>query len=288
MHGKVYIHGQVCDPADARISIFDRGFLYGDSVFETLRVYHGVPFAFGEHLTRLVASGQRVGLQIPWDADHLRGVVTQTLTATGLHDLYLRIIVTRGSGPMNLDPTTARDPQLIVMALPLPPLPEAMYSQGRSGCLVYQGQRSVDPQAKTGNYLNSVLAARTAGSQGADEAILVDGEGRVTEASAANVFVRLQGIWVTPPLNGEILSGITRKTLLRLCRQEGLGIEERVLRPAELLQAQEIFLCASVREIVPLVRLDGKPVGPGGVGAATQVLRALYAAEVERVCGVKN
>lgn len=288
MNGKVYIQGRVCDSGDARISVFDRGFLYGDSVFETLRVYHGVPFAFGEHLERLVASGRRVGLDIPWDADHLRSVVAQTLVATELHELYLRIVVTRGTGPMNLDPTTAHDPQLIVMALPLPPLPDLMYSNGRSACLVYQGQRAVDPQAKTGNYLNSVLAARAASSQGADEAILVDPEGRVTEASAANIFARIGGTWVTPPLNGEILSGITRKTLLRLCKQQALGSEERVILPAELVQAQEIFLCASVREIVPVVRLDGKPVGTGTVGPSTLALRALYAAEVERVCGVQN
>jgi branched-chain amino acid aminotransferase len=282
MRGKVYIDGRIVDPAAATISVFDRGFLYGDSVFETLRVYGGKPFALEEHLERLFASGERVGFTLPWSSATLRAALAQTLAASGLVDAYVRIIATRGTGTLGLDPALAEHPTLIFLVVELPALPASLYEQGRTAWLVSASRHgtSVDPQAKTGNYLNSVLATREATAHGAQEAIMLDGAGRVAEASSANLFALVDGVWCTPPLDVGILSGITRKTLLRLCEQAGVPAEERVLWPVDLQRATEIFLCASVREIVPIVRLNDAPVGDGAVGAGTRELRVLYRQEV--------
>ena len=285
---KVYLNGAIVAPEDAKISVFDRGFLYGDSVFETLRVYGGVPFAFAAHLERLFASGERVGFALPWAADEIRQAAEKTLAAAGLRDAYLRIIATRGAGKLGLDPALAENPNLNILALELPPLPADMYEHGRSAQLVSvqkSAKSAVDPQAKTGNYLNSVLATREARAHGADEAIMLDRDGRVAEASAANVFALIDGVWCTPPLDVGILSGITRRTLLELCKRSGIAAEERVLWPKDLERATEIFLCASVREIVPIVQLNGKPVRDGFVGEATKKLRQTYAAEVRANTG---
>jgi branched-chain amino acid aminotransferase len=283
MGGKVCIGGKVVDPEAATISVFDRGFLYGDSVYETLRVYRGTPFALEEHLDRLYASGRRVGFELPWTTQHIRDTVDRTRAAAGLRDAYLRIICTRGSGPVSLDPSLALDPQLVVLVLDLPPLPASLYDEGRSVALVSVQrnlQKALDPQAKTGNYMNSVLAIREARAQGAEDAIMLDHSGRVAEASSANVFVLVDGVWCTPPLDVGILSGITRKTILAVCAKHGISAEERVLWPKDLAAAREIFLCSSVREIVPVTKLGDAPVGSGAVGPETKRLLQLYRAEV--------
>jgi branched-chain amino acid aminotransferase len=275
--GKVYLQGNIVEPQDAKISIFDRGFLYGDSVFETLRAYKGKPFAQDEHLTRLFGSGERVGFELPWSRENIAAAIEKTLHASGLHDAYVRVIATRGAGLLGLDPGLATDPQLIVLVLPLPNLPA--YDKGLRVRLVSvqrTSKRAVDPQAKTGNYLNSVLAMREAKEQGADEAIMLDRDGRVAEASAANVFAWVDDGWKTPPLDVGILSGITRQVILRLCKEQHIPVEEKVLWPQDLQRATEIFLCASVREIVPVVILDGASVGSGKPGEKTQQLRMLY------------
>lgn len=283
--GKVNIGGEIVDPADARISIFDRGFLYGDSVFETMRVYDSVPFAFTEHLERLYRSGERIGFELPWKMDFVRSQCLDTLKAAGLSDAYVRLIATRGAGTMGLDPSLASDPQLIVLALSLPPLPPELYQDGRSAALVgvrRNLKKAIDPQAKTGNYINSVMAQNEARQRGAGEAIMLDNEGRVAEGSSANVFALVDGRWCTPPLDVGILGGITRSTILRIMKSAKLEVDVRVLWPDELKSASEIFLCSSVREMIPIVELDEKNVGAGDVGEGYQEIRALYHAEVNR------
>ena len=286
MQGKVYINGTITAPAEARISVFDRGFLYGDSVFETLRIYNRVPFALAEHLERLYNSGKRVGFALPWTSSELIQACEKTLCDSNLKDAYLRMIATRGTGPMGLDPALAQHPTLIVMVLPLPHLPAAMYEIGRSAWLVSVSRHDgshPDPRAKTGNYLNSVLATQEARDHDAEEAIMLDAAGRVAEASAANIFVMLEGVWCTPPLSVGILSGITRKTVLRLCHAAKIDAQEKVLWPSDLERADEMFLCASVRQIVPLVKLNGRLIGIGKVGAATRRLMQLYTNETQGI-----
>lgn len=283
-----YINGDICPVAEARVSVLDRGFLYGDSVYETLRVYDGVPFAFDAHLERLGQSGHLVVFALPWDRAALRAAAEQTLAAAELDDAYLRIIATRGAGTVGLDPTLAVGPQLVILALDLPDLPASIYQSGRSACLVTvkrNVKQALDPLAKTGNYMNSVLAAGEARRRHADNAIMLDVKGRIAEASSANVFAKMGDSWWTPPLEVGILSGITRGTLLRLGGEHGIAVEERILWPADLASANEIFLCSSVRELVPIVRLDAEAVGDGRVGAGFTEMLALYRAEVRLQTG---
>lgn len=282
--GKVLINDQIVEPEDAQISVFDRGFLYGDSIYETLRVYDGKPFALTAHLERLHASGRRIAFEVPWTDEALIDAIDRTLEAAGLISAYLRVVVTRGSGRLGLDPNLAAAPQLIVMALPLNPIPDEVYARGRRAALVSVRRnlkRAVDPQAKTGNYMNSVMAEAEARQRDADEAIMLDVEGRVAEASSANVFAWLEGQWVTPPLEVGILSGITRRVLLTLMDHHNIPHAERILWPRDLERAEEMLLCSSLREVMPVVALDGKPVGSGRPGERTARLRALYRAEVE-------
>ncbi len=288
MRGRVSINGTIYEPDQAKISVLDRGFLYGDSVYETLRVYGGVPFAFDAHLERLFESGTLVAFTLPWEAEAIRAQTLETLHAAGLAEAMIRIIVTRGCGAFGLDPALAADSRLVIMALERPEIPESVYDEGRTACLVSikrNNKQSLDPQAKTGNYMNSVLAAAEAGARNVDEAIMLDLEGRVAEASSANVFARIDGIWCTPPLDVGILSGITRRTILELSVVKGVRAEERVLWPEDLRRANEIFLCSSLREVMPIVTLDGASVGDGRVGSACRELHALYRAEVRAQTG---
>ena len=284
-YGKVNIGGEIVDPGEAKISIFDRGFLYGDSVFETMRVYDSIPFAFTEHLERLYRSGERIGFELPWEMSFVRTQCLETVEAAKLDNAYVRLIATRGGGTMGLDPSLASDPQLIVLALSLPPLPPELYQEGRSAALVgvrRNLKKAIDPQAKTGNYINSVMAQNEARQRGAGEAIMLDNEGRVAEGSSANVFALIDGTWCTPPLDVGILGGITRSTILRIMETANLEVDVRIIWPDELKKASEIFLCSSVREMIPIVELDEQPVGSGSVGQGYRDIRALYHSEVNR------
>jgi branched-chain amino acid aminotransferase len=279
MQPRVFVSGRIVAPEEATISVLDRGFLYGDSVYEVVRVYDGVPFAFELHLDRLLASGERIGFSLPWPRAEVRDAVATTLRAADAGDAYLRIIATRGGGPISLEPQEAQGPQLIVMALELPRPPAEVYEHGRSAYLVSVRRnikRALDPLAKTGNYMNNVLAAGEARAHGADEAIMLDTDGRVAEGSSANVFARVDGVWTTPPLDVGILSGITRRTILELCEQNDIVADERVLWPADLAAAPEVFVCSTVREMIPIVQLNGEPVGDGLVGSETRRLHAIY------------
>lgn len=282
--GFVFVGGRVVPAEHARISVFDRGFLYGDSVYETLRVHAGVPFRFDAHVERLFDSGRRIGFVLPMQPEAIRAACLKALHSGPLEDALLRIIVTRGSGALGLDPALAENPQLVVMALPLPELPSSWYQTGRHVALVSVPRNlkgALDPQAKTGNYMNSVLALHEARRRGADDAIMLDHHGRIAEASSSNLFVLRGGVWRTPSLDVGILGGITRQTLIELCRRHDQRVEEAVLLPHDLTAAEEAFLCSSVREIVPIVRLDGESLGAGSPGAETAKLQALYRAEVQ-------
>lgn len=285
--GKVYLgglhQGKIVAPEDAVISIFDRGFLYGDSIYETLRVDGGVPFRFAAHVARLQRSGALVGFELPWSEVALAKIVANVLAESKLDGAYLRMIATRGSGPLGLDPGLAQEPQLVVIAAPLPVFPATFYTQGRRAVTVSirrNFKRAIDPRAKTGNYMNNVLAQQEALARGADEAIMLNRQGEVAEASAANLFAWIDGGWKTPPLEAGILEGITRTTLMELCARQGISCCETVLWPADLARAEEIFVCASVRQLVPVVALDETPVGEGKVGKHTMHLRQIYLDEV--------
>jgi branched-chain amino acid aminotransferase len=272
------IDGVVVGPEAAVVSVYDRGFLYGDAVFEVLRTYRGKPFALVEHVARLLGSARRVAIDLPWDGELLRREITAAIEAAGNDESYVRAMVTRGSGPLSLDPDTARSPRRVILVEPLAPPPREAYVEGIA-VVTLRAHRAVDGTdavgAKVTNYLANLLAIREAKARGAKEAVVVDADGRVVEGATSNVFAVIGSTLVTPPESAGILAGITRRHVMGLARSTGTVVEERAPSIEELRGAAEVFITSSIRELMPVVKVDGRDVGGGRVG---RVVRALHRA----------
>jgi branched-chain amino acid aminotransferase len=288
--GVVMVDGVITAAEQARISVLDRGFLYGDAAFEVMRTYGGVPFGEAAHLQRLLASCAL--LRIPFDggSERLSGALHATLAARNAPESYLRLVVTRGVGPMGIDPAEARSPSLLVYALPLAPPPATLYTQGVSVGLA-RARRPTDGTAaagaKTSNYLASVLAVADARAAGHHEAVLVDSEDRVVEGATSNLFARIDGELRTPPAEAGILLGITRQVVLELARALGIACREAPIAVADLERADEVFITSSIRELVPVVRVEASVVGSGAPGPVALRLLAAYRERVRRETGAQ-
>jgi branched-chain amino acid aminotransferase len=290
----VNVDGVLLPAAEARVPVLDRGFLYGDSVYEVIRTYGGRPFEAEAHLARLARSAERIGLPLPWDAARTRREIARTLEAAGAGgpaepaaatwnagERTIRLVMTRGSGEPGLDPALAVAPLAIVMVTPLAGPPAAAYRDGIAACVVGGARASptvADPGAKTGLHLPHVLAVREARERGADEALLADGAGNVTEGASSNLFVVSGGKLVTPHLGAGILEGVTRGLVLRLAREAGRSPEERAVPISALAAAEELFVTSTAREVLPVTRLDGRPVGTGRPGPVTIALHQAFRA----------
>jgi branched-chain amino acid aminotransferase len=288
MSTKVYLStaGRPLDPAEATVSVFDRGFLYGDSVYETLRTAGGAPVEMTRHLDRLRRSGLGIGLEIPFDDATLRRVVAETHAASGNPDSYVRMIVTRGTGPLMLDPRVSTSPLLVVLVQPLQLPAPALYEAGLAVRIVDVHKisaRSLDPTLKTGNYLNSIQALRQATDSAASDAIMCSPQGQVAEGATSNVFMVRGGALATPSLATGLLEGITRALVIHLAAELGIPCSEATIWPDELRAADEVFLTSSVRGPMPVTTLDAAPVGAGGVGAVTRRIMTRYAAYIDAV-----
>ncbi|MES1207179.1 MAG: aminotransferase class IV [Pseudomonadota bacterium] len=276
---RVHIGGRVCLPEEAKISVFDRGFLYGDSVYETIGTAYGRLFAAKDHLVRLERSAERIGLRAPPRAA-IEKAIAETIAAAQNPESRVRVILTRGAGKLDLDPASIDDTQLIVIVFPLgAPTPE-MYAKGVAVTIVSitrNNPRAIDPAVKSGNYLNNVLALGEARRRnGAYEAILCADDGCIAEGSTSNIFIVTNGqIWTPPPAVG-ILDGITRAKVIDLCRENKFPFEERRFSPDELRGAREAFITSATRGVLPVTIVDGKPVGTGVPGPVTRRLMALY------------
>lgn len=276
----VYIDGRAVSAETATVSVFDRGFLYGDSVFETLRTYGGQPFALDEHLTRLEQSARAVGIELPVPAATLAQEIRGAVGAGGFAESYVRVMVTRGTAQqLGLDPLLAGRPLRVVIVLPLEPLPPAKYERGILA-VTYRTQRVADGTdaagAKLGNYLTAVLASRVAREAFADEALIVDREGRLLEGATSNVFGVASGRLITPPESLGILSGITRRVVLQVARELGVAVDERALFVAELAGLDELFISSSIRELVPVIGVDGQQIAGGVPGQLTRRLLGAF------------
>jgi branched-chain amino acid aminotransferase len=277
---RVHIGGRVCPPEEATISVFDRGFLYGDSVYETVATAHGRLFALDEHLTRLERSAARVGLRPPARAE-IEQAIAATVAAAGNRESRVRVMVTRGIGQMDLDPASAEDHQLVVLVFPLNPPSGEMYARGVSVAIVSVTRNSpqaIDPAVKSGNYLNNVLALGEARRRsGAYEAILCAADGTVAEGASSNVFVVAGGFVRTPPLDVGILDGITRAKVIDLCRASRIRFEEARLSPEQLRGASEVFITSATRSVLPVTKVDDQTIGTGLPGPVTRRLMDLFA-----------
>ena len=280
----VSINGSLKTPENAVVSVYDRGFLYGDSVFETIRTYRGRAFALEEHLLRLERSAAAVAISMPIDRHAFALEIEQAITAAANSESYARAMLTRGAGPLGLDPNQAIEPLRVIFVEPLVPLAEAMYRDGVS-VITFRTERAGDAAhgAKVGNYLASLLALKAAKSKGAHEALIVDVQGRVLEGTTSNVFLIRGDVLVTPPEEAGILAGITRAHVLALAPSAGLKLELQTITKADLTNADEVFISSSLREILPVVAVDGASIGNGNPGPKTRALHAAFRALTQSV-----
>jgi len=276
---KVWIDGHILDAADARIPVTDHGLLYGDGVFEGIRIYAGRLFRMRDHLERLDISARAIGLELPGGIDALRHIVEQTARAAGLEEAYVRLIVTRGDGALGVDPTRCLTPRVICIVDAIELYPEAVRARGLDLVTVSVRRPPPDvlePQVKSLNYLTSVLAKREAVLRGADEALLLNTQGRVAEASVANVFALREGLLRTPPPTEGALEGITRRVVLELCAALGIAAAELPMARIDLIGADEVFLTGTGAELVAIRSCDGAPIGAGRPGPVTAKLTAAF------------
>jgi branched-chain amino acid aminotransferase len=282
--GVVSVNGLVTSIADARIPAMDHGFLFGDSIYEVIRTNGGRPVAFAQHVERLRHSAQATYLQLPWTDAEISARIRAAVVASKFPDCYVRLVVSRGIGPMTLLPDQCDKPTMIVYVMPLTLQSEAEFERGMSVVVptrLRNDRRALAPAAKTGNYLNNALALVEAKRAGGDDAVMLNSDGHVTEATTANVFWAKGGEVRTPSLECGILAGITRTLLIWTMRQEGVAVVEGRFGVDELRDCDEAMLTGTIRGVSPVVRIDGRRVGDGRPGPLTRKIAALNDGVIE-------
>lgn len=277
--GVISVDGVITPVAEARVSPMDHGFLFGDSIYEVVRTLGRRPVALREHMERLRASAELIGLDLPWTDSQLSVRMRDAVAATDFPECYVRLVVTRGVGPMSLLPDGCDSPSAIVYVLPLKTPSAADLSRGASVVVparLRNDVRALTPAAKTGNYMNNLLALTDAKRAGADDAVMLNAHGHVTEATTANIMWVRGGRIFTPALPVGILAGITRRVLLSALRAEGTEVEEGSYQYDHLATADEAMMTGTVRGVHAVTKLDGDPVGSGLPGPVTMKLMKLY------------
>lgn len=272
------VNGNVMPAGEARVSVLDNGFVFGDAVYETLRTYAGRPLLLGRHLERLRASAARLGIDVPLADAELRRRLDALLERAAGGESFVRLIVTRGVGDISYRFERVQGPTVVMVVRPHEPPGEEPYRDGIPAALVAVRRNSadaLDPAIKSCNLLNNILAVREAQARGAVEAILLNARGELAEGASSNLFVVRQGRVSTPPLEAGILAGITREVLLRLGPPVGLPVHEETLHVEALREADEVFFTSSLKEVAPVAAIDGRPVGGGRPGpVALRLLQA--------------
>lgn len=279
-----WMNGQIIAPEQASVSVFDHGLLYGDGVFEGIRFYNSRAFRLQAHLERLILSARAIALDIPYSIEALTGAVLETIAAAPTKNGYMRMVVTRGVGPLGIDPSRCHSPQLFIIADSLHMVSERVRTEGAKIIIAATrrlGADGLDPRIKSLNYLNHILARMEATHAGADEAILLNSAGRVAEGSADNIFIVKKGELLTPPVIEGALDGITRQVVLELAKSVGIKFHETPLAPYDLFIADECFLTGTGAELIPVGYVDGRKV-PQCPGPIYQHLAAAFKALVER------
>jgi branched-chain amino acid aminotransferase len=281
------VNGEVVPVEEARVSVLDNGFTFGDSAYETIRTYRGRPFEWGRHVRRLRASAGRLGFEIPLTDAQLLARLDAVLLRAVNPESYIRLIVSRGVGDISYHFERVKGPTVVMVVKPHQDFPDAHYTEGVDVALVdvrRNHPRALDPAIKSSNLLNNVLAVREAQSRGAEEAVLLNQAGHLAEGASTNVFVVRAGKLRTPPLATGILAGITREIVLELAAGLSIDAGEETLGAEDLRKADEAFLTSSTREIVPIRRVDGQPVGDGRPGPVTRRLLEAFRAYAPLHC----
>lgn len=281
----VWVNGKITDRDSAVISVFDRGFLYGDSVYEVMGTAGGRPVDVERHLDRLARSAESLMLTMPTRLA-ITSAIDETLARAQNDDSYVRIVVTRGGGAITLDIAAAKTPSLIIIAEPLVMPDDRLYTDGAHLAIVgveRTSVRAVDPAVKSGNYLNNIMALAEARQRGAYEAVMCGPDGRVAEGSTSNLFVVKDGGLITPTLATGILPGITRQRVLEIAAEQSVSAREGDLWPEDVRTADEVFITSSIRGVMPVTRVDDQVIGAGVPGQVTQAILSAYRAFLAEV-----
>ena len=281
----IYVDGRWASKReDATVALFDHCFLYGDGIFEGIRVYNGRVFRMEDHLDRLWRSALGIGLEIPMTRDELTAILVETVRRTELDEAYVRVVVSRGAGDLGIDPRKCRKGSVYVIADKIAVYAKEKYEKGLTiitASTRRQRPDSLNSQIKSLNYLNNILGLQEATRFGADEAIMLNDSGYITEATADNIFVVKRGEVLTPPAYLGLLEGITRRVVLELSRQLDLPADERVLVLQDVYGAEEVFLTGTGAELVPVVMVDGRVIGDGRPGPTFKRLLAAFRERVK-------
>ena len=275
----INVNGTIGAPGEGHISVLDRGFLYGDSVYEVTRTYNKTPLFMEDHLTRLTLSAERIYMPLQMGLDEITVEAMKTLEASGLSEAYIRIIITRGEGEISLDPNSQTKQNFVIICKEQKAYPDEWYEKGvrlAMSLVVRNAPDAMDPNIKSGNYLNNVLAFKAASEAGAHEAVMLNDKGEVTECTTSNIWIVKNGeIW-TPPIKAGLLEGITRSKLLDLGKKHKLPMKEKLFYPKDILEADECFITSSTREVLPVTQVDDTHLSQGSIGPVTKKLLGLY------------
>jgi len=276
---QIYINGQFFNKEDAKISVYDHGLLYGDGVFEGLRAYSGKVFRLQQHIDRLYESARAIMLQIPMTMEALSDAVNETVAKNSLKDAYIRLVVTRGSGSLGLDPNKTSNPQIIIIADSITLYPAEFYEKGMAiitASTIRNHPAALSPRIKSLNYLNNILAKIEGLQAGCVEALMLNHKGEVAECTGDNIFIVKNGVLKTPPTDAGILEGITRNAVIDLAKEHGIPCLETAMTRHDVIVADECFLTGSAAEVIPVVTVDSRSIGNGQVGPLSKKLQAAF------------
>jgi len=277
---QIFLNGKLIPAKEAVVSVFDHGFLYGDGIYETMRVYERVVFMLDEHLIRLYRSASLIGLTIPLDADSLKRSIHETLVANSLKNAYIRLTISRGYGPIGLDPDLCPKPTVVIITQEMKDYPRSFYENGIS-LIIPETRRNfreaINPQIKSLNFLNNILAKIEAKKKSAYDAIMLNAYGKLTEGTISNIFFCKNGILCTPSLECGILNGITRAVVINLAGRDGLKVEEGEFTKEDLCSSEEVFITSTTLEIMPVSKVDDQRYTVGNI---TKLLHKAYREEV--------
>ena len=272
---KVWMDGKLVDQADAKISVYDHGLLYGDGVFEGIRAYNGKIFEAEAHLRRLYDSAKAIRLSIPIAPAQFKSAMEQTVKANGFTDCYIRAVVTRGVGFLGIDPNKCANPSVFIIADTIHVYAKELYEKGIAvvtASVIRNHPNALSPRIKSLNYLNNILARIEANDAGVSEAIMLNHEGNVAECTVENIFIVRDGLVQTPGTADGILEGITRSVMIKLCHRLSIPCVEKTLQRLDLYVADEIFATGTGAEVMPITKVDGREIGSGQAGPITKRL----------------
>ena len=282
----ININGKIMPPEKAFISVFDHGFLFGDSVYEVFATHKGKLFAAKEHLTRLRASARAISLKIPFTDEYLLEEMQKTMEAAENSESYTRMVITRGKGDIHISPVSCNSPSMILYVKKAEKYPEEYYSKGIAISVVSTKRNlkdSLNPGIKTGNYLNSVLAIIEAEKMGVYDGLMLNSDGFISECTTSNFYLVENGVVKTADPECGILIGITRQMLIDVARENGIIVEECKLSPEEIPAADELFITSTTKGVMPVTTCDGKKIGDGKPGPISMKLRSLYQKKLDKL-----